>query len=114
MGKHAKCNASRGNMRRPSFVQHRIAAPSPMKLDEQTKFSQYYQQFIFFIFSWSPDKTNLRVLIDDDKDTSCVRNWPNCIKSKLSVGCGRSASFINTLDMVRGFFNGSPVTDVNL
>lgn len=117
MGRQAKCNASRGKIRRPSFVQHRIDAPSPVKREKKLQKKNSVRIMENCLVQWFAGKKrngNVRVLIEADSDTSCVSNWPNCITSKLSVGCGRSASLISTLDMVRGFVKGAPVTDVNL
>lgn len=36
------------------------------------------------------------------------------MNNKLMLGCGRSISWINFLEMVRAFVNGDPVTDVDL
>lgn len=59
-------------------------------------------------------KNGIRVVIEADWVTSCVRNWPNCMKSRFNVEWGRSASWIRSLEIVLGFDNGPPVTDVNL
>lgn len=50
------------------------------------------------------------VVIEDDWDTSCVRNWPNCMNNKLYCGCGRSASCSSSRDTVRALGNGDPST----
>lgn len=58
-----------------------------------------------------PFNIHLLVRIDADCVTSCVINWPNCMKSRLMVGCGRSTSRRRIREMVRALVNGVPSTD---
>lgn len=64
--------------------------------------------------SLSSEYGYILVVIEADRVTSCVRNWPNCINSKFRMECGRSTSTKSKRDIVRGLVNGAPVTDVTL